>query len=169
MLSSESRVRPQAMEPQLSVSAGTAAAAAADDDALASAAKPPPQQAGSSALSMLTAALRASSTEPVDEEEPAAVEPLPAQQQHGEAPVAASAEAGPGWLPWDGPSVPSQDSRPLPPRALGSDGRSGDPVLLESFLSAGMHAASAEVRGAPMFALHCSCRRQVRCYQLCAS
>ena len=144
-------MQPPAAEPQLSLAAGRrTSSSAAADNAPVSAANPPPQQAGSSALSMLTAALNASPTETGVAAEPAATEPRPAQQQHGGAPDLASAEALPGQWPWDGPSAPNSKSRSPQRRALGSGGRSGDPVLLESFLNAGMHATSVEVRGAPM-------------------
>ncbi len=150
IFSSESYVQPPDTESQLGVSAGQApaAAAAAADHEPASAAKPPPQQAASSALSMLTAALTASPTKPANAAEPAAAELHSARQQHGSAAAVASAEAGLGQWPRHRPSAPSQASRPLPRRVLGSGGRSGDPVLLESFLNAGMHVTGAEVRGA---------------------
>ena len=116
---------------------------------------PPAQPARSHALPMLTAALTASPAKPGGASDGAAERVAyaprpPPQQQDGGAPTLASDEAGAGQRPGIGPSAPSQDSRPLPRRALASGGRSGDPVLLESFLNAGMHATSAEVRGTPM-------------------
>ena len=145
-LDSQPHLQPSAIEHQISLTPAAASTEAAPHGA-ADAASPPQHRARSHALSMLTAALKASPMEPDDAAPPAraaAVSPPQQRQQVQPTPsVLASDEAG-GDRP-DRPRTPVPEARP-PRRVLGR-GLSGDPVLLESFLNAGMHAGSAEVRG----------------------
>ena len=166
ILSGESHEQPSSTEPQLSLAPGEFPSAAAGGGP-ASTTMPPAQPAGSNALSMLTAALKISPMESDVVAEPAALELRSRQQQHGGVPTQASEEAGPGQRPRDSPSAPRQETRPLPRRALGSGGRSGDPVLLESFLNAGVHATSAEVRGALIARVLHGCGHHVYVPALC--
>ena len=108
------------------------------------------QRPRSTTLSLLTAALRVSPVETGHAPESARLDATGPQQQQSQRAatpaVLTSGEAGHGEP--DRPATPGQASR-LPRRVLGSGGPSGDPVLLESFLAAGMDASSAEVRAPP--------------------